>query len=205
MTQDRAVHTRRRILSAASEEFAAAGFRGTSLARICERANLSTGALTFHFPSKQHLALAVVRLGHAVTEAAVDNAARRTAVPLTAVMNVTLALVRLLDEDPVVRAAARLAQEGPEAQQPWQSLWLPQLRCLVARAHCAGQLAEHTDPGDVLALAVHLVAGAECPGPGLAADDGQDLALRADRVWHLAAQGFAPAAPGPRTDPRPGP
>lgn len=47
--------TRRRLLEAASEEFAAVGFQKASLRAICAKAGVTTGALYFFFKGKDDL------------------------------------------------------------------------------------------------------------------------------------------------------
>lgn len=51
---------RERILAIAIQEFAENGYRGTSLARIAERAELSQAGLLHHFKSKERLLVAVL-------------------------------------------------------------------------------------------------------------------------------------------------
>ena len=51
--QKRSEQTRSRILEAAQECFAQAGYDGTGVAEICRRAGLSKGAFYHHFPTKQ--------------------------------------------------------------------------------------------------------------------------------------------------------
>src|SRR3954451_3470273 len=53
---------RTRILNIALQEFAENGYRGTSLARIAERAELTQAGLLHHFRSKQELLMAVLDL-----------------------------------------------------------------------------------------------------------------------------------------------
>jgi AcrR family transcriptional regulator len=53
---------RTRILNIALQEFAENGYRGTSLARIAERAELTQAGLLHHFRSKQELLVAVLDL-----------------------------------------------------------------------------------------------------------------------------------------------
>lgn len=50
---------REQILDIATERFAQSGYSGTSLARIAQDVGLTTPGLMHHFPSKQHLLLAV--------------------------------------------------------------------------------------------------------------------------------------------------
>src|SRR5215216_2839562 len=52
--------SRSRILASAASEFAAAGYRGASLAAIAERAGMSQSGLLHHYPSKQSLLGAVI-------------------------------------------------------------------------------------------------------------------------------------------------
>ena len=58
--QARSEATRRRILDAAVELFSEVGFAATSLGDIVERAELTKGALYYHFDSKESLASAVI-------------------------------------------------------------------------------------------------------------------------------------------------
>jgi AcrR family transcriptional regulator len=53
---------RSRILHAALLEFAENGYRGSALAAIAARAELTQTGLLHHFPSKQHLLIAVLEL-----------------------------------------------------------------------------------------------------------------------------------------------
>ena len=52
--------TRARLLLAATEEFAANGYRGTTLRQICDTAGVTTGAVYFFFENKEDLFHAVV-------------------------------------------------------------------------------------------------------------------------------------------------
>ncbi|MEU6062846.1 helix-turn-helix domain-containing protein, partial [Streptomyces sp. NPDC047097] len=60
MTQERAVRTRQAILHAAAEVLGESGFAGASITKIAERAGATTGAMYFHFKSKEDLARAVM-------------------------------------------------------------------------------------------------------------------------------------------------
>ncbi len=64
--QARSEATRRRILDAAVDLFSEVGFSSTSLGDIIERAELTKGALYYHFDSKESVALAIIE--HAVVE-----------------------------------------------------------------------------------------------------------------------------------------
>jgi AcrR family transcriptional regulator len=53
--------TAQRILEVALELFSEQGFEGTSLREVAERLNLTTPALYYHFSSKDHLLISLVR------------------------------------------------------------------------------------------------------------------------------------------------
>src|SRR6266508_4828592 len=58
---DRGEATRRQILEAAGRAFADKGIAGASLNDIIKAAGVTKGGFYFHFPSKEALALAVLR------------------------------------------------------------------------------------------------------------------------------------------------
>src|SRR4051795_12252312 len=51
---------REEIVEAAMALFAARGYRGTTIAQVAERVGMSDAGLLHHFPSKEHLLLAVL-------------------------------------------------------------------------------------------------------------------------------------------------
>lgn len=58
---------RERILEVAAQSFADAGYSNTSLAGIAREVGITTPGLTHHFPTKQHLLLAIVEQRFDVT------------------------------------------------------------------------------------------------------------------------------------------
>lgn len=200
--QERAERTRRALIEAAAAEIDRNGYDRTSLVRICQLARISMGALTFHFPSKGELADEISQLGGEATRAAVGRVSVSELPELHVVVELTLALARLLEEDARVRSAARLARERPGAAEPWIGSWLPAVRDLLARAGEDGQLRAGAAPGAVAALVVYVMAGVEayvravaadgpggCPGgwePGQAGD----AAAKLDLIWELVLHGI---------------
>ncbi|MFE2111131.1 TetR family transcriptional regulator, partial [Kitasatospora sp. NPDC059463] len=63
--QDRAARTRTLVLTAAAELFAARGFRQTSVKDVADRVAMTKGAVYFHYPTKEALAVAVVEQHYA--------------------------------------------------------------------------------------------------------------------------------------------
>ena len=58
--QSRGEKTRGEIMAASTALFSQLGYEATSVAHICERANVSKGAFYHHFPSKQDLFLSIL-------------------------------------------------------------------------------------------------------------------------------------------------
>lgn len=202
--QDRAERTRRALLRAASDEFAEKGYAGASLARISTAAEVTIGALTFHFASKATLADAVRDSGCALTRSALASlmaVSRRTGASgrgeLRRVVTFTRTLARLLEEEPAVRAAARLAWDFPADGNTWYAMWLPSLGDLVERAR--PDFAGWTTAEAVTATAVSVVTGAEFAaraGAPRGAPSGLSPWDHVDRVWGLVLGARPPLALG---------
>ncbi|AXU17200.1 TetR family transcriptional regulator (plasmid) [Streptomyces clavuligerus] len=191
------MRTRAALIRSAATLFDRDGYDGTSLVRVSRAAGISLGALTFHFSTKGDLADAVIREGHALTRAALRRLTTRPGPPLETVVELTLELARLLEEEIPVRCALRLAREraGSGTAEPgcWSEIWLPDVRELLARAHADGQLRPGIRPSDVITLVEFLTAGAEAQSRGLPRD-----AKAVDRLadaWRLALAGVS-GAPG---------
>ena len=73
--------TRRQLLAAAAEVFARKGFAGASLEEIAEVAGYTTGALYYHFGSKDKLFLELIKTGWSRQNAAWVNALSRVFAP----------------------------------------------------------------------------------------------------------------------------
>ncbi|MFK0216400.1 TetR family transcriptional regulator [Streptomyces sp. NPDC090298] len=190
------MRTRQALIKAASEEFDLYGYDGTSLSRISSVAGMSIGAVTFHFPTKVHLADAVQEEGRAVTLAALERLSAGTMTPLRMVIDLTLELTRLMEQEPSVRATIRLGRERP-GTEAWSDAWLPTVRGLLDRAYESGQLRTDALPADVTTLVEHLTSGAE---DYLRRRMGSDPAFESavaqlKRVWHLALVGVSAEAP----------
>ncbi|MEK2488191.1 helix-turn-helix domain-containing protein [Kitasatospora purpeofusca] len=198
MRQERARQTRRALLHAAATEFDLHGYEGTSLARISRTAGVTLGALTFHFPSKAALADAVRTEGAALTGVAVPEAGVGGLIEL---------LTRLLDEEPSVRAAARLSWEQPESAGNWHAVWGSELRDRLARERSAGPagLAPVLDEVDLETLAHCLVAGSAALRRGIVPLGGagpaapEEVRRRLRRLWQHAAAGSPDRASTPNT------
>ncbi len=189
--QERAERTRLLVLRAAATEFDRLGYAGASLSRISKSAGVTMGALTFHFATKLELAKAVIAQGCLITQGALAPPPAVGTGKLRHVVEFTSTLVRLLEQEISVRAAARFFREYPADRDGWYWTWLPLCREVIARA---GQdLVGWVSPAAVEALVVSIVSGAEvsvrAATPGVTARD------QAALVWGLVLSAHGRPAP----------
>ncbi len=105
---------------------------------------------------------------------------------LRRVVTFTRTLARLLEEEPSVRAAARLAWDFPDDGDTWYAMWLPSLGELVERAR--PDFTGWTTAEAVTATAVSVVTGAEFAartGVPRGVASGLSPTEHVDRVWGL--------------------
>lgn len=186
--QARSRATRRALLAAAGERFAAQGFHGTALTELLGDGVPTKGALYFHFASKHAVAEALVE---AMSESwdQVPPAVRRAAADgLEAVVLLTDAVITRLD-DPIARGAGRVLRDRVVASPTLAEVsgwWRDEARELLARAETEGLLRPEADPGWV---ADEIVAGFA----GRATVSGADG--DGDALWELMNEfwaGFLP-------------
>ncbi|NBE54038.1 TetR/AcrR family transcriptional regulator [Streptomyces boluensis] len=194
MSQERSVRTRRLLLHAAAEEFAARGYSGARLKTVVDRIGMTKGALYGHFASKEDLAEAVA------DEAAscwADLRAKRAVQVLDPVDPVgelrLLAeeLALLMDEDTVFRAAVRLASDGlyGSLERDLVSTVSAHVTELVRRAQREAGLAVAFPPAafaDLVTTAIFAGAKSGAP-PGTAPGIGSRTRLNG--LWELLGPG----------------
>ncbi|MCD7437276.1 TetR/AcrR family transcriptional regulator [Streptomyces lincolnensis] len=150
--QDRSTRTRRAVLTAASELFAQHGFRHTSVKDVADRVEMTKGAVYFHYPTKEALAVAVVEEHYARWPALLEQVVAEGYGPLdTAVQLLARAAVAFRDEV-IVQAGARLQIERPQidAELPTPYVdWTELLESLLVCAREAGELREGVEPAVV--------------------------------------------------------
>lgn len=184
--QDRARATRKVVLESAAHLFVERGYVGTSVNDISDRSGRTSGAIYFHYSSKEKLALAVIREQFATWPQLAAPYAAPEIPPLEKLVVLSFDIARALSEDVVARAGARLWAErrSIDATVPTPfDAWALAATRLLAEARSRGELAEDVDPSDT---AVTLV----CAFFGLCtlADEvrgGRDWGARLDHWWLL--------------------
>jgi AcrR family transcriptional regulator len=157
--------TRAYLLQAAAEAFAERGYAETTISELIVRSGLTKGAFYFHFPSKEHLALAVIdekqRQSIESIQAAIDGEHRA----IDQLRQVALALVRLHRDDPSAFSVSRLSRDlarVPDVRdriRDHMRAWVGMLAGLITRAQADGDLPGTIEAGDLAALLVAATDG----------------------------------------------
>ncbi|MFE9363388.1 ScbR family autoregulator-binding transcription factor [Streptomyces sp. NPDC006978] len=155
--QDRARATRKVLLESAAHLFVERGYAGTSVNDISDHSGKTSGAIYFHYSSKEKLALAVAREQFATWPQLAAPYTAPGIPPLEKLVVLSFGVARSLSEDVVARAGARLWAErrGIEAAVPTPfDGWALAVTRLLAEARTQGELAADVKPS---AAAVPLV------------------------------------------------
>ncbi|MFC9706336.1 ScbR family autoregulator-binding transcription factor [Streptomyces sp. NPDC056943] len=161
--QERAIRTRKIILEAAAAIFDERGYESTTIAEILERAEVTKGALYFHFPSKGDLARGV--LAAAVT----TDGVRSHSLKLQELADTLLLLAYRLPREPMLSAALRMAVD-PQSRRLFGTAWpgwTELLADLLREAKARGEIVEHTDEEAVARMIVSTWTGVRVVTEGL--------------------------------------
>ncbi|MET7703508.1 ScbR family autoregulator-binding transcription factor [Streptomyces sp. NPDC005485] len=158
--QARAARTRQALINAAAEVFADDGYALASLPAISKRAGVSTGALHFHFPSKDLLAREVEAAAVESVERLAQQGRVRDRAGLQLLVDVSCELMLAVSADIVLRAGFELggdpSRKNEEGPGRWWSDWVYRLLC---EADGAGELAEGVSPEGAAAAVVAATVG----------------------------------------------
>jgi TetR/AcrR family transcriptional repressor of nem operon len=161
-SEGRAGGTRQRLIAAASRQFAHRSYSMVSLDDILAEAELTKGAMYFHFPSKQALALAII---DELTEMSTATVTELLARKMSGLETLTDLVYRLAVQDTqheVARAGVRLLEtldnttDTPTAL--WHS-WIDFVTTLIRKAVTEGDVIDHHDPQDIAKMLVALEVG----------------------------------------------
>ncbi|MGW1951261.1 ScbR family autoregulator-binding transcription factor [Streptomyces sp. NPDC001920] len=177
--QERAIRTRRLILEAAGAVFDEHGYTATTIAMVLERAEVTKGALYFHFPSKESLAQAVL-----------DEQLSLGAVPpqpckLQELVDITFVFGQRLLDNPLLKGSVRLAVDqsappGVDHAGPFRQ-WADHLTEVLEQAAAQGELLPSVNARQTVELLVGAFAGVQLMSRALT--DRSDLAQRISVLW----------------------
>jgi TetR/AcrR family transcriptional regulator, transcriptional repressor for nem operon len=161
-SERRADTTRQRLIAAASRQFAHRPYSMVSLDDILAEAELTKGAMYFHFPSKQALALAIIDDLIETGRAAVTELLARKMSGLETLIDLVFVIAVQDTQREVTRAGVRLLEtlDSTTALPPalWQS-WMEFVTTLIQKAVTEGDVIDHHDPEDIAKMLVALWAG----------------------------------------------
>ncbi|MFJ2743719.1 ScbR family autoregulator-binding transcription factor [Streptomyces sp. NPDC087440] len=186
--QERAVRTRRTILTAAAEVFDELGYEAATMSEILGRSGVTKGALYFHFSSKEQLAREVLE----------ENAQVVPTVPhqdlqLQKAVDTGMLLAHLMVRDPVLRGGVRLALEQAGHSRVDRSVpfvaWAEASRDVFQQAKEQGELQPHLDPAALAEVFVGAFAGVQLMSQALSGRE--DLAARVSSLYRVLMAGVA--------------
>ncbi|MGW0752739.1 ScbR family autoregulator-binding transcription factor [Streptomyces sp. NPDC002587] len=192
------MRTRRAILEAAGVVFEDRGYDAAKLSDIVRIANVTKGALYFHFDSKEDLAQAVI-------DAQVGEEPAFTPQEFRAQQFVDIGMIfsHRLRHDVLMRASARLTLErngrGLDRAAPYQG-WIDMHTALMEEAKERGELLAHVDPVGPARLVVGSFAGLNVMSQTL----GLDLDREVSALYTSVMPSLVASAVAIRLDTAPG-
>lgn len=191
-TDRRADTTRKQILHAAAHQFAERPYHEVGLDDILAEAELTKGAMYFHFRSKHALALAVIEDQLATANARVQELIDRKLAGLETLIDVCyLLIVEDLSRD-AARAVLHLLPVVGHTERLQAGLladWIQILTVLAERAIAEGDITEQRDPHDVGRVLMALYLGLRQAGN---LDESEQFLLQVEKSWAIVLPGIVP-------------
>jgi AcrR family transcriptional regulator len=177
--QERAIRTRRAILEAAGAVFDEHGYASTTISMVLERADVTKGALYFHFSSKESLAQAVL------DEQVPFGTVPEQPCKLQEIIDMTFVVGQRLMDNDLLRGSVRLAVDqatpsGVDHGGPFRQ-WADRLTSLLEQARNQGELLPTVDPRETVELLVGSFTGIQLMSRALS--DRADLGHRLSVLW----------------------
>jgi AcrR family transcriptional regulator len=195
--QQRAQETRLAVIEGAASVFAGIGYAKASLADIIAHAEVTKGALYFHFTSKRDLALAVIEEQHSKVLAAGSDILGTSAPALDKIIALCRMFGRQLLDEPIVRAGIRLTFEASafeaDVSGPYED-WIATVEGLLGQAKVEGAVRADLDAA---AFGLYLVAsftGVQLVSDVLTGRD--DVLQRIEQMWEFMLPALSPVRPG---------
>ncbi|MFD8739474.1 ScbR family autoregulator-binding transcription factor [Streptomyces sp. NPDC059618] len=186
--QERAVRTRETLVRAAAEVFDEVGYDGASINKILERAGATTGAMYFHFKSKEELARAVI------LEQAADLRIPEGRGGLQQLLDMTAYLAVEMQRNILFRAGVRLAvEQGATGLQDYAiyEWWADQFRQELERAREMGQILPGVQEAEFARVLVGAYTGTQIMSQ--ISTGRADLPERIASMWRCLLPALAPA------------
>jgi AcrR family transcriptional regulator len=184
--QARSEATRRRIIDSAVELINEIGYPASGLADIIERAELTKGALYYHFDSKEAVATAIIEEGVEIVVGAFRSAGRPSSPAMENIVHGLFVVADVINADRVAQAACRLLRTfggfNPAAKASYGILQAELAACVTSAVE-EGDLRADLDAKTIVVAIVSAMLGAELVSSALA--DGRDLRRRFTQNWDI--------------------
>ena len=186
----RADSTRQQILRAAARQFARLPYHQVGLDDVLAEAELTKGAMYFHFRSKHALALTIIEDQAADARAVVEGLVNRKFSGLETLIDFGYQIaVRDISTD-MARAGFNLLEsigrvEGLQAER--LEGWIQTLTVIAGRAVEEGDISDECDPQEVARLLVSIFMGLRQTSN---LDDPEQFLLALEKTWVLLLPGI---------------
>lgn len=189
--QDRAKATREAIIAGAAAVFEEHGYGAASLTQVSEAAQVTKGALYFHFQSKEELAKAVIEKQHRIVLAEHEVILADRLPALTSMILMCRVFGLNLVNEPAVRAGIRLTLEatafGSPVREPYEE-WIAAFQRLAAKGKKEGQIRSSVDPAALARYIVASFTGVQMVSGVLTLR--ADVMQRIEEMWALLLPGI---------------
>ncbi|NLE81728.1 MAG: TetR/AcrR family transcriptional regulator [Rhodococcus sp.] len=184
--QARAEITRKQVMEGAALSFDQLGFGGASLSGILAHANVTKGALYFHFESKEALARAIIEETHRMAAEASARALAESSTPTEVMIRISQYRAEQLMTEPISRAGMRLALEigiveGPETKPVVD--WADAVGDLAQRGIQIGELRSTVDTAALGRILASTFTGIQLVSQAMSGR--RDLIGRIVEMWQL--------------------
>lgn len=186
--QERAGRTRAAIIDAAAQTFDEQGFAGARLSTILERADVTKGALYFHFASKEEIARAII-----AEQFTFWQEPEPAGSGVQSVIDLTHEMAHRLQSDVRIRASIRLVIEYGTFTDPATYAyknWIQTVERLLTMAQAKGELRHGLSPNDVATYIIGSFTGVQVSSEVLAGR--ADLVERITHMWRIVLPGIVP-------------
>jgi AcrR family transcriptional regulator len=184
--QARSEATRRKIITSAVELFNEIGYPATGLGDIIERAEMTKGALYYHFESKESLATAIIEEAGALLVETFRKITGSSAPALETIIHGVFVVADLLRTDQIARSGTQLLRafgEFNEAAARVYGGWVAEMTERTRHAIDEGDVRGDLDPHAVGETIVAAMLGAELLANATTA--GADVLQRVARTWKV--------------------
>lgn len=193
MTEDserRPDSTRQRLIAAAARQFAHRLYSAVSLDDILDEAQLTKGAMYFHFSSKQALAVKIIDdLAEMTRSAVIELLGRNMSGLETLIEYIFVRAVQDIQYD-VARAGVRLLDALENVSPLPRTLWQARsefVTTLIQKAAAEGDVTDQQDPADIAKMLVALWEGVRRISN---LDQPEDYLDNFNKAWALALPSF---------------